>query len=135
MEPVTVPARERSARNKAWARLWRRLQVASRRSNLFPILEIGAVVGFLVMTAITWYAVSAQWGRGQMLPTDLTATLLVGTLVPAMAVLVLLGRRIALQRAAEDVGRSGQLHVRLVFLFSLIAAVPTLLVVIFASFL
>ena len=70
-----------------------------------------------------------------MLPTDLTATLLVGTLVPAMAILVLLGRRIALQRAAEDVGRSGQLHVRLVFLFSLIAAVPTLLVVIFASFL
>jgi two-component system nitrogen regulation sensor histidine kinase NtrY len=87
------------------------------------------------MTVITWFAVTARSGKGQMLPTDLTATLLIGTLVPAMAILVLLGRRIALQRAAEDVGRSGQLHVRLVFLFSLIAAVPTLLVVIFASFL
>ena len=123
------------ARNRAWPRLWRRIQVAARRSNLFPILEVSALIAFVVMTGITWFAVNGQWGRGQMLPTDLTATLLVGTLVPAMAILVLLGRRIALQRAAEDVGRSGQLHVRLVFLFSLIAAVPTLLVVIFASFL
>ncbi len=123
------------ARNRAWPRLWRRIQVAVRRSNLFPILEISAVIAFVVMTGVTWFAVTAQTGRGQMLPTDLTSALLVGTLVPAMAILVLLGRRIALQRAAEDVGRSGQLHVRLVFLFSLIAAVPTLLVVIFASFL
>ena len=111
------------------------MQIAARRSNLFPILEVGAIVAFVVMTVITWYAVNARAGKGQMLPTDLTATLLIGTLVPAMAILVLLGRRIALQRGAEAVGRSGQLHVRLVFLFSLIAAVPTLLVVIFASFL
>lgn len=111
------------------------MQIAARRSNLFPILEIGAVIAFVVMTGITWFAVTSRAGKGQMLPTDLTATLLIGTLVPAMAILVLLGRRIALQRANEGVGRSGQLHVRLVFLFSLIAAVPTLLVVIFASFL
>jgi len=124
-----------TARNRRWPRLWRQIQIASRRSNLFPILELGAVVAFVVMTAITWFAVTSRAGKGQMLPTDLTATLLIGTLVPAMAILVLLGRRIALQRASEGVGRSGQLHVRLVFLFSLIAAVPTLLVVIFASFL
>ena len=124
-----------TARNRRWPRLWRQIQIASRRSNLFPILELGAVVAFVVMTAITWFAVTSRAGKGQMLPTDLTATLLIGTLVPAMAILVLLGRRIALQRASEAVGRSGQLHVRLVFLFSLIAAVPTLLVVIFASFL
>ncbi len=111
------------------------MQVAVRRSNLFPYIEIGAVVAFLVMWGITWYAVTARSSKGQLLPTDLTATLLVGTLVPAMAILVLLGRRIALQRGAEAVGRSGKLHVRLVFLFSLIAAVPTLLVVVFASFL
>ncbi len=122
-------------RNRRWPRLWRRVQIAARRSNLFPVLEIGSVIAFVVMTTITWFAVNSQSGKGQMIPTDLTATLLVGTLVPAMAILVLLGRRIALQRASEGVGRSGQLHVRLVFLFSLIAAVPTLLVVIFASFL
>ena len=123
------------ARNRAWPRLWRRIQVAVRRSNVYPILAILAVSAFVIMSAVTWYAVSAQSDRSQPLPTDLTATLLVGTLVPAMACLILLGRWLALQRAAEDVGRSGRLHVRLVFLFSLIAAVPTLLVVIFASFL
>ena len=120
-------------RRKAWVRIWRRAQVAVRRSNLFQVLEIAAVVGFLVMTGITWYVFRSQADRGQMLPTELTSTLLVGTLVPAMAILVLLGRRLALQRAREEIGRSGQLHVRLVFLFSLISAVPTLLVVIFAS--
>ena len=130
MVEATLPAR-----NRRWPRLWRRIQIAARRSNLFPVLEIAAVVAFVVMTVITWFAVTARTGKGQMLPTDLTTTLLIGTLVPAMAILVLLGRRIALQRGAEAVGRSGQLHVRLVFLFSLIAAVPTLLVVIFASFL
>ena len=98
-------------------------------------MEIGSVVCFLAMTLITWYAVNAQSQRGQLLPTDLTATLLVGTLVPAMAILVLLGRRLALQRAAEHAGGGGQLHVRLVFFFSLISAIPTLLVVIFASWL
>jgi two-component system, NtrC family, nitrogen regulation sensor histidine kinase NtrY len=51
-----------------------------------------------------------------------------------MGILVLLGRRLALRRAAErDDAGNGRLHVRLVFLFSLISAVPTLLVVIFAS--
>ena len=98
-------------------------------------MEVGSVVGFLLMTLITWYAVTTQSQRGQLLPTDLTATLLVGTLVPAMAILVLLGRRLALQRAAENAGGGGQLHVRLVFFFSLISAIPTLLVVIFASWL
>ncbi len=138
MEPAAhldAPTARTPDRRKARARFWRRVQVAVRRSNLFQILEIGSVIAFLVMTGTTWYAFRAQAGRGQLLPTELTSILLVGTLVPAMAILVLLGRRLALQRAQEEIGRSGQLHVRLVFLFSLISAVPTLLVVIFASFL
>jgi two-component system nitrogen regulation sensor histidine kinase NtrY len=61
--------------------------------------------------------------------------LLIGSLVPAMA-LIVLGGRLALARAARSgLGTSGRLHVRLVWLFSLIAAIPTLLVVIFASLL
>lgn len=98
-------------------------------------MEVASIAAFLLMTVVTWFAVSEQSKRGQLMPTDLTASLLVGTLVPAMAILVLLGRRIALQRAAEAAGGGGQLHVRLVFLFSMISAVPTLLVVIFASWL
>ena len=123
-----------SLRGKRWPRWWRRVQVISRRANFFAIMEVASVVAFLVMTMVTWYAVSVQSDRGQLMPSNLTASLLVGTLVPAMAIMVFLGRRLALQRAAAHAGGGG-MHVRLVFLFSLISAVPTLLVVIFASFL
>jgi two-component system nitrogen regulation sensor histidine kinase NtrY len=117
---------------RAWPRWWRRMQVAARRANFFAIITVVSIVLFLAMTAITWIALNSR-DKGQLLPSNLTATLLVGTLVPAMAILVLLGRHLALRRAAESIGGTGQMHVRLVFIFSLIAAVPTLLVVIFAS--
>ncbi len=109
------------------------MQIAARRANFFAIMEVVSVASFLLMTGLTWYVVAAQAQRDQVMPSNLTATLLVGTLVPAMAILVLLGRRLALQRAADHAGGGGQLHVRLVFFFSLISAIPTLLVVIFAS--
>ncbi len=112
------------------------MQLSARRANFFVLMEIACVVAFALMSLLTWYVVTYQTARDKLLPTDLTALLLIGTLVPALMLLVLLGRRLALQRAAEH-SRSGggQLHVRLVFLFSMISAVPTLLVVIFASFL
>lgn len=116
-------------------RWWRRAQVAARRANLFAVLEIVSVLAFVAMTITTWFALTAQAEKGELLPSNLTATLLVGTLVPAMAILILMGRRMALRRAAEQIGAKGTMHVRLVFLFSLISAIPTLLVVIFASWL
>ena len=98
-------------------------------------MEVISVAAFLLMTATTWVAISIQAKKSELLSSDATATLLVGTLVPAMALLVLLGRRMALRRAAENAGGTGRMHVRLVFIFSLISAIPTLLVVIFASWL
>lgn len=126
----------RQARKRAWPRWWRRMQLAARRANFFAVMEVLSVLAFLVMTATTWYALNGGGDRRELLPSNLTASLLVGTLVPAMAILVLLGRRMALRRAAENIsGGTGQMHVRLVFIFSLISAIPTLLVVIFASWL
>src|SRR3546814_7860801 len=53
-----------------------------------------------------------------------------------MELIVLIGSRIARSRAERTMGGgNGRLHVRLVALFSSLAAVPTLLVVIFASLL
>ena len=121
--------------NRRWPRWWRRAQVAARRANFFAVVEAIAVLVFVLMTAIAWQTLSAQAEHGQLLPSELTATLLIGMLVPAMTVLVLIGRRLALRRAAETVGGSGRMHVQLVFLFSMISAIPTLLVVIFASWL
>ncbi|MFY0104402.1 hypothetical protein ABTP95_21655, partial [Acinetobacter baumannii] len=70
----------------------------------------------------------------QTLTPLLAASLLVANLLPGIALLILIGRRVAQRRAAASpIGGKGRLHVRLVALFSFISAVPTLLVVIFAS--
>lgn len=111
---------------------WRKFLVVSRRANFFRLLEIAAAISLGVMVISSWIVLSSDPEDGGLLPSDQAAALLVGTLIPAMALLVLLGRRLALRRAA---GSTARLHVRLVFIFSLIAAVPTLLVAIFAAFL
>lgn len=111
------------------------MQVASRRANLFGAMVIVSVIAFIVMTTITFLALFTNGSGGEFLSSNMTATLLVGTLVPALAILVLLGRWMALRRAAQTIGGNGRMHVRLVFIFSVIAAVPTLLVVVFASYL
>ncbi|MFC0203084.1 sensor histidine kinase [Novosphingobium soli] len=111
------------------------MQVAARRANFFAVMEVISALAFLIMTATTWFALNSGGNRRELLPSNLTASLLIGTLVPAMAILVLLGRRMALRRASESIGGTGRMHVRLVFIFSLIAAIPTLLVVVFASWL
>ncbi len=113
-------------------RWWRRFVVTSRRANLVGYLEIFFAVAFLVMVASTWATFTTAPPNGQLLPSRQVAGLLIGTLIPAMALLVLAGRRLALRRAA---GSTARLHVRLVFFFSMIAAVPTLLVAGFAAFL
>jgi len=125
--PALVPAR----RTPRW---WRRLQVSARRANFFAVIEVVAAVAFLAMTIVTFVTIRGRSDR-ELMPSDLTATLLIGTLVPAMALLILLGRRMALRRAAETLGGTGRLHTQLVFFFSLISAIPTLLVVVFASYL
>ena len=113
-------------------RWWRRFIVASRRQNFIAYVEIVAAIAFLVMVASTWATFTNAPPNGALLPSRQVAGLLIGTLIPAMALLVLAGRRIALRRAA---GSTARLHVRLVFFFSMIAAVPTLLVAGFAAFL
>jgi two-component system, NtrC family, nitrogen regulation sensor histidine kinase NtrY len=129
MLPKVSPGKRR------WPRWWRRVQVAARRANLVSLVVAIASITFVVMTAVTWSTLSRQAEENRLLSTDLTATLLIGMLVPAMTLLILLGRHLALRRVAETLGGSGKMHVRLVFLFSMISAIPTLLVVVFASWL
>jgi len=126
---------ESTPRKRRWPRWWRRAQVAARRANFFAIIEATAIVTFILMTIVTWRTLANQPEKGQLLSYNLTAVLLVGMLVPAMTILVLLGRRLALRHAAESFGGTGKMHVRLVFLFSMVSAIPTLLVVILASWL
>ena len=88
------------------------------------------------MATISYFIITAQGAPESLLTPPMVATLLVANLVPAMALMVLVARRMAMRRAAHSpIGGRGRLHVRLVALFSVIASVPTLLVVIFASLL
>ncbi len=117
-------------------RWWRRLTIALHRANVYLLLELLAVLALAAMIALSWAVITERIDRGTLIPSTLAATLLVGTLFPAMGLIVLFGRRAALRRAARTtMGSTGRLHVRLVWLFSLISAVPTLLVVIFSSLL
>jgi two-component system nitrogen regulation sensor histidine kinase NtrY len=114
----------------------RRVSVAIRRSGLAPYVESGVVLA-LVGMAVASYFVIRNTGSPQVpLSPSTVAALLVANLVPAIALIVLIARRVAIRRAAQsEIGGKGRLHVRLVALFSIIASVPTLLVVIFASML
>lgn len=109
---------------------------AARRFAVTPLVEILAPA-LCVLTAVASYFVVKDAGKAQgLLAPALVALLLIANLVPAIAVLMLIGRRIARKRARRSpVGGEGRLHVRLVAIFSIVAAVPMLLVTIAASLL
>ena len=119
-----------TAATRASPRLWRRLVVTLRRANFFAWLEGVAALAFLLMVAATYYAFSSAPADGRLLPSAQVASLLIGTMIPALTLVVLFGRRMAIRRAA---GSTARMHVRLVFFFSLVAAIPTLLVSAFAA--
>jgi len=124
---ATVPSNSRSS-----PRWWRQFVVFSRRANFIALLEIAAAAAVLAMIVTTYFAFTNAPPDGRLLPAGQVATLLIATLIPSMALLVLFGRRTAIKRAA---GSTARLHTRLVFFFSMVAAVPTLLVAAFAAFL
>lgn len=115
---------------------WRRaFAVARGRTRYVPLLELATLFAAVAIGIASYFLLARQPANSPLSP-PFMALLLVANLVPAIALLVLLGRRVAMRRAARSpVGGGGRLHVRLVALFSTIAAVPTLLVVIFASLL
>ncbi len=97
-------------------------------------LEILSFTLFLVIGIATTILLINQGGQSQPLSPFAAASLLIANFIPATAILVLLGRRLALSRSQlVDIGSNQRLHVRLVAIFSLIAAIPTMLLVIFAS--
>ena len=99
-------------------------------------VEFGAIAALILMAAISYGVVSSQTRTEALLTPPLVALLLVANLLPAMALMVLVARRVAMRRAARSpIGGRGRLHVRLAAVFSLIASVPTLMVVVFASLL
>jgi len=94
------------------------------------------IAAFLVaMMALAVGVLRRSAEPGTLLSPPLIALLLIGILLPAIALMALYARRVALRRAEGGGLGSGRLHIRLVALFTAIAAVPTVLVAIFASLL
>ena len=130
MDRPTSPSHDVTPRQSP--RWWRRFLIAARRANVFMWLEVLAVITLVAAISVTYLTFNRANAPDDLLPTIQVSALLMATLVPAMALLVLIGRRLAMRRAA---GSTARLHVRLVFFFSMVAALPTLLVAGFAAFL
>lgn len=107
-----------------------------RRRSVMPVIEAAALILAIAVGLASWGLVSDEPPSGRLLAPPVLALLLAANLVTGTVLLVLLGRRLAERRAVRSgIGGRGRLHVRLVALFSLIASVPMLLVVLFASLL
>ncbi|QNO26714.1 HAMP domain-containing protein [Sphingopyxis sp. OPL5] len=122
---VTVTGEAQPEGQGARSRIW--TFAAPEYYTLALILSVGIA---------TYVFVTGDAQSERLLTPGLVAVIMVVNLVPAMALIVLIGSRVARARAMRSMaGGTGRLHVRLVALFSLIAATPTMLVVIFASLL
>jgi two-component system nitrogen regulation sensor histidine kinase NtrY len=112
---------------------WLERERESGRFYRYAAIATASVLAITV--AFSLWALQRPATPGSLLSPPLIATLLIANLIPAIALMVLLSRRIAMRRAERGGLGSGRLHTRLVALFSVIAAVPTVLVAIFASLL
>ena len=95
----------------------------------------GVAVVLVATAAFSFWVLRSGAEPRALLSPPLIAVLLVANLIPAVALMVLYSRRVARQRAQREGLGSGRLHARLVTLFSILAAVPTVFVAIFASLL
>jgi two-component system nitrogen regulation sensor histidine kinase NtrY len=120
--PLTSRAESWLERERASGRLYRRAAV------IIAIFLAG-------MLALSFWLIRRSGEPGTLLSPPVIALLLIANLLPAIVLMVLFSRKVAMDRAKRGGLGSGRLHTRLVALFSVIAAVPTVLVAIFASLL
>ena len=120
----------------AYKRLRRRVATAWRPRRIIPLLEVAVPAATLVIIIASYQVVTGGGAPDAPISPTMTALLLGANLLAFMSLMVLAARRVAQHRAARsELGGKARLHVRLVAFFSLIATVPTLLVVVFASLL
>lgn len=113
------------------------IEATSQKRRLLPatpIVELAAFSLVVVALGASYLYIRQEDAAGRLLGPVATALILLFNLLPSVLLIVLLGRRIARDRAARRaLSGGGQLHVRLVAMFSLLASVPIVLTVIGAS--
>jgi two-component system nitrogen regulation sensor histidine kinase NtrY len=136
VDSSTGPDADAQRARPRWHRLRARLRRLTRRSDLFPRLEIVAAVATIVIGWSSYALLAGGAVPANGLSPPAVTLLLLANLLPLMLLVVLIARRFAILFANRRKGLAGsRLHVRMVALFAAVAAVPTLLVVIFASLL
>jgi two-component system nitrogen regulation sensor histidine kinase NtrY len=116
-----------TSRKESWLR---RERESGRLYDRAAVL-IGLLL--IAMLGLSFWLLRRGTEPGTLLSPPIIALLLVAILLPAIALMALYARKVAVRRAERGGLGSGRLHVRLVVLFTAIAAVPTVLVAIFAS--
>jgi len=117
-------------------RLRARLRRLLHRNEVYPRLEIVAAIATILLGWSSYALLAGGAAPANGVSPPLVTLLLVANLLPLMLLVVLIARRVAILLANRRKGLAGsQLHVRMVALFAGIAAVPTILVVVFASLL
>jgi len=110
------------------------IQATSQPRRLPPIrmLEM-VVVALAIATPVATFLFVRNFAH-QVFNPGVAASLLLANLLPYVALIVLIGRRIAIHRATRSaLAGGGRLHVRLVAVFTLMASIPIVLTVIAAS--
>ncbi len=134
----SLPPPDRPAGSGAFAEGRRRLSLSRLLDNpqRGAALELGLAALVLAIGLGSYALLTRDQVPATGLAPSVMTGLLVVNLVPLIALLVLIARRFALLLANRRAGIAGaHLHVRLVSLFAALAAVPTILVVVFASLL
>ena len=135
-EPLVLIADGAPAKRRSGRRLRARFRRWMRRSEVYPRLEIGAAIATIVISWTSYALLAGGAAPANGVSPPLVTLLLVANLLPLMLLMVLIARRVAILLANRRKGLAGsRLHVRMVALFAGIAAVPTVLVVVFASLL
>lgn len=116
--------------------LWRRLMRRASNPDRFPLMEILFATLALVLGLTSYAILAGRRAPAEGFSPQVVTMLLVANLVPLLALLLLIARRVALLRSNRRARVAGaQLHVRLIGLFATLAVAPTILTVIFASLL
>jgi two-component system nitrogen regulation sensor histidine kinase NtrY len=130
------PGQQRLVRRPWRRRLRARLRRFVQRNEIYPRLEIAAAIATILLGWSSYALLAGGAAPANGVSPPLVTLLLVANLLPLMLLVVLIARRVAILLANRRKGLAGsQLHVRMVALFAGIAAVPTILVVVFASLL
>jgi two-component system nitrogen regulation sensor histidine kinase NtrY len=123
----------RTAESHLTSRAERWLQQERASGRFYDRLMFLIALVFIGALGLSTWVFSRSAEPGTIQSPPVIALLLIAILLPAIALMALYARKIAIRRAERGGIGSGRLHVRLVALFTAIAAVPTVLVAIFAS--